>query len=138
MEENILSCKHQPRSAAVELKITMVTYKNFMIVFKWFVNLTFLMVFKPEAERIWFPITIYVYFVYFNIFWFRFTIYNIPSDNTFSVDAEIKLCFDAKDSTCLKEYSILSNVKMQYEACNNGISSPIGGKNLLTYYMYLL
>jgi hypothetical protein len=52
MEENILSCKHKPRSAAVELKITMVTYKNFVVVFKWFVNLTFLMVFKPEAEGI--------------------------------------------------------------------------------------
>lgn len=61
------------------------------------------------------------------VFVLRFTIYNIPSQNKFSVDAEIKICFDAKDHTCMKEYSVLKNVNMQYEACGNGTTTPIGG-----------
>ncbi|CAC5401975.1 unnamed protein product [Mytilus coruscus] len=59
------------------------------------------------------------------VFSFSFTIYNIPSESKLSVDAEIKLCFEANNNTCLKEYSILSNVQLKYEVCNQ--TQPVGG-----------
>ncbi|CAG2251944.1 unnamed protein product [Mytilus edulis] len=60
--------------------------------------------------------------------YYRFTVYNIPSERKFLVDASIKLCFEAKDNTCLKEYTVLNNADFMYADCNDSVTVPFGGK----------
>ena len=60
--------------------------------------------------------------------YYRFTVYNIPSERKFLVDASIRLCFEAKDHTCLKEYTVLNNADFMYADCNDSVTVPFGGK----------
>ncbi|VDI54125.1 Hypothetical predicted protein [Mytilus galloprovincialis] len=57
----------------------------------------------------------------------RFIVYNIPSERKFLVDASIRLCFEAKDNTCLKEYTILNNAEFMYAKCYDSVTVPFGG-----------
>ena len=59
---------------------------------------------------------------------YRFTVYNIPSERKFSVDASIKICFEANTDTCINEYLILDNINILYANCSNSVTRPFGGK----------
>ncbi|XP_076076023.1 uncharacterized protein LOC143046845 [Mytilus galloprovincialis] len=59
------------------------------------------------------------------VFRLRFTLYNIPSEKKFLVDASIKICLEATD-VCLQEYTVLNNADFLYSDCNS-TDVPFGG-----------
>lgn len=51
--------------------------------------------------------------------YFRFRVRNIPSEARFSVDAEIKVCFDATSDKCQTEISVMKASDLLYTFCSS-------------------
>lgn len=59
----------------------------------------------------------------------RFRVRSIPSESKFSVDANIKVCFDATSITCQTNVSVLQDSDLLYTDCSsNEESAPFKGK----------
>lgn len=61
----------------------------------------------------------------------RFRVRNIPSDSKFSVDADIRVCFDATNNTCQTDVSVLKASDLLYTECSSDDKSvPFKGKHV--------
>lgn len=61
--------------------------------------------------------------------YFRFRVRNIPSETRFSVDAEVKVCFDATSNKCQTEISVMKASDLLYTVCSpDDDKAPFKGK----------
>lgn len=61
----------------------------------------------------------------------RFRVRSIPSDSKFSVDVDIKVCFDATSTECETDVYVMKASDLLYTVCSSDDESvPFKGKHV--------